>query len=244
MAFDITTLDAPFAALKAFDWGSDPAPLSVIDAAVVAAHAEKPLRDELEKRLTAILGAGPSRAAKEYACRKLMLIGTATSVPALAPLLGDKDLSHMARFALERIPGPEASAALRQALGTVSGDLVIGMISSVAARGDQEGVAALAKLLTAAPQTASAAALALGRIHSPEAMAALTAADLFAANGVGRAVLDARLACAEALLAAGKKAEAEAVYRALAAAAKGKPQAKAAELAATRGLLACLDSAS
>ncbi len=35
-----------------------------------------------------------------------MVIGTAESVPALAALLPDKDLSHMARYALERIPAP------------------------------------------------------------------------------------------------------------------------------------------
>ena len=37
MPFDTTTLDSPFTALAAFDWGADAAPLGVIDAAVVAA---------------------------------------------------------------------------------------------------------------------------------------------------------------------------------------------------------------
>jgi hypothetical protein len=65
-----------------------------------------------------------------------------------------------------------------------------------------------------------------------------------AANGVGQAVVDARLACAESLLAAGKRADAMAVYKALAAAAAGKPTSKSIELAATRGILACLDTLS
>jgi hypothetical protein len=243
MAFDLATLDAPFAALKSFDWGADAAPLVVIDDAVIAASADAALRGELEKRLGSILAAGASRAAKEYACRKLMLIGTAASVPALATLLADKDNSHMARFALQQIPAPEAGAALRTALGQVRGDLMIGMIASLAARGDVASVPALAPLLAADPQVAAAAAEALGRIGGPEATAALNAADPLTAGGVGRAVVDARLACAEFSLATGKRSEAMAIYQGLAGLAKGKPEAREIELAATRGLLACLDSA-
>ena len=241
MGFDIASLDAPFAALAAYDWGGDAKPFTRIDDAAIAAHGDPALRAELEKRLVAILGGGTSRAAREYACRKLMMIGTAASVPALAALLGDKDNSHMARFALERIGAPEAAAALRTALGQVQGDLTLGMISSLAARRDTASVPLLAKLLGGEPRQAVAAAEALGAIGTPEALAALSAADPFAANGLGRAVVDGRLACAEALLAAGKRSEAKAAYQALADAARGKPEAKAVSMAATRGILACSD---
>jgi hypothetical protein len=242
MAFDLATLDAPFAALKAYDWGADAAPFKTIDDAVIAAHGDAALRGELEKRFSAILGAGTSRAAKEYVCRKLMMIGTAASVSPLATLLADKDNSHMARFALERISGPEAADAIRKALGSVPGDLKFGMISSLAARHDAACVPMLAGLLAGDAKLAAAAAEALGTIHTPEALQALSAADPMAANGVGKAVVDARLACAEALLAAGKRTDALAVYKSLADVAKGKPEAKAVELAATRGILACLDT--
>lgn len=242
MAFDLATLDAPLTALKGYDWGADATPLKVIDAAVVAAHADKPLRERLERDLAAILAPGTSRAAKEYACRKLMLIGTAASVPALAALLGDNDNSHMARFALERIDAPEAAAALRAALGAVADGLKVGIMSSLAARGDAASAPLLGKLLGGSPTIAAAAAEALGSLHTPDALSALSAADPLAANGVGRAVVDARLACAEALLAAGKRAEANAVYQSLLDAAKGKPAAKSIELAAIRGIVACLDT--
>lgn len=242
MAFDRSTLDAPFAALAAFDWGAEAAPLATIDRAVIAAHADQVLRADLEKRLGAILGAGPSRAAKEYACRKLMVIGTAASVPALAGLLGDKDHSHMARFALERIEAAEAGAALRTALDAVQGNLKCGMVSSLASRRDAASVPALAKLLAGDVTIAVAAAEALGTIGTPEALAVLAAADPLAAGGKGRAVVDARLACAEKLLAAGMRAEAKAVYQSLADAARGKPAARRIEVAATRGILACTDA--
>jgi hypothetical protein len=242
MAFDITTLDAPFQSLTAYDWGADAAFLKAIDAAVIAAQADAALQAELEKRFAAVLGGGASRATKEYVCRKLMMIGTKASVPALAVLLPDKDLSHMARFALERVPGPEAAAALRDALGKAEELLKVGMISSLAARRDSACVPALAACLKASPVVAMAAAGGLGTIGSPEAITVLAAADPFAAGGVGAAVANARLACAESLLAGGKRDEAIAIYRALAEAAADKPHAKALQMAATRGILACADT--
>jgi len=244
MASDPASLDTSFATLRGYDWGADAAALQPIDAAVIAAHGDAAARADLEERLVALLGGGTSRAAKEYVCRKLSLIGTAAAVPALANLLPDKEHSHMARFALERIAAPEAAAALRKALATVQGDLKIGMISSLAGRGDVASVPALAALLASEPRTAAAAAAALGRIGSAEAAQALAAADS-ADQAVRAAVVDARLSCAEAQLRQGKRQEALATYKALAdaAAADTSPAAKAGRLAATRGILACLDTA-
>ncbi|MGB8852888.1 MAG: HEAT repeat domain-containing protein [Pirellulales bacterium] len=242
MPFDLTTLDGPFVALKAFDWGGDAAPLAAIDAAVIAAHGDAALRADLEKRFVALLGPGTSRATKEYVCRKLSLIGTPASVPALAALLADAAESHMARFALERMAAPEAGVALREALGRVSGDLKIGVVGSLAKRRDAECVPLIAPLLTADPKTAAAAAAALGIIGSEAAIESLEKADAAAGNAVAAAVADGRLACAEKLLAAGKRAAALAAYRSLATAAAGKPAAKQIELAATRGVLACMDA--
>jgi hypothetical protein len=64
MAIDPASLDAPFAALAAFDWGGDAKTLAPIDAAVVAAHGDASLTAELEKRLAAVLGSPAPRAAK------------------------------------------------------------------------------------------------------------------------------------------------------------------------------------
>ena len=244
MAYDPASLDKPFDALKAFDWGGDTSAFQPIDAAVIAAHADPAARADLEKRLTALLGTGTSRAAKEYVCRKLSLIGTAASVPSLAALLPEKDHSHMARFALERINVPEAAEALRKALETVQGDLKIGMISSLAGRGDAASVPLLAALLSGESRTAVAAADALGSIHTPEACQALAAASSVTDKAAAAAIADARLACAESLLRQGKRAEAKAIYTSLsdAAAAGTTPAAKATRLAAARGILACLDT--
>jgi hypothetical protein len=245
MAHDPASLDKPFASLQAFDWGGDATALQEIDAAVIAAHGDAALRADLEKRLSALLGGGCTLAVKEYACRKLAAIGTAASVPALSALLPDRDHSHMARFALQQIAAPEAAAALRKAAGDLQGDLKIGMISSLAGRGDAASVPLLAALLRGDSRTAVAAAEALGRIRTDEAVQALAAAADVADAHVAAAIVDARLAGAEAQLRHGRRREALATYRALAdAAAHGTTaSAKAARLAATRGILACLDTA-
>jgi hypothetical protein len=217
-AYDSASLDKPLDILKSYDWGGDASAFQTIDAAVLAAHTDQAARADLEKRLSSLLGEGTSRAAKEYVCRKLSLIGTAASVPSLAALLPEQEHSHMARFALERIDAAEAAEALRKALGSVTGDLKIGMISSLAGRGDAASVPLIAALLAAAAGGTDQA--------------------------VAAAIIDARLACAEWLLRQGKRPESMAIYKSLAdAAAKGTtPTAKSTRLAAARGILACLDT--
>jgi HEAT repeat protein len=228
-------LDQAFDALKTYDWGTDTAVLTPIEQAVIASHGDAAVRKDLESRLTAVLSTGASRDAKDYVCRKLMVIGTAQAVPYLSALLPDADLSHMARYALEGIPAPEAAQALRDALTKVANLQKIGVISSLAQRRDEASVSALAGLLTDSDAAvARAAAIALGEIGTSEAAKALAAAKP-SAPPAEKAAVDARLACAEDLLAQGKKAEALAVYKSLA----GDGQSKFIKQAATRGILAC-----
>ena len=205
-----------------------------IDEAVVTTHGDAAARKDLETRLAAVLASSVSRDAKDYVCRKLMVVGTAASVPALAALLADKDHSHMARFALERIPAPEAAEALRDALPKVANGLKIGIIGSLGCarrRGQRESAGGARWRQRRGGFCA--AALALGDIRTGEAANAVASAKP-SHDDANAAVTDARLACAEALLSAGKKAEALALYRSLA----GENQPKHVRLAATRGLLA------
>lgn len=239
MAYDLTTLDAPFAALKAFDWGADAAAFQPIDAAVIAAHTDADLRAALESRFALLLADDSSRAAKEYVCRKLAMIGTAASVPGLAALLPNPTHSHMARFALERIDAPAAGDALREALPKVDRTLKIGMISSLASRKDQASVPLLAALLIGDAAVAAAAAEGLGTIATAQAAAALASRD--GTGPVADALTDARLACAEALLAGGDPAAAKAIYVAIEKSVGQDPKShrgRAVRIAATRGLLA------
>ena len=137
-------LDQAFEALKTYDWGTDPKVLNPIDEAVVATRGDAAARKELETRLAAVLKTDVSRDAKDFVCRKLTVIGTAASVPTLAALLADEDLSHMARYALERIPAPEAAQAMRDALPKIDNALKVGVMGSLGVRQDVASVPALA----------------------------------------------------------------------------------------------------
>jgi HEAT repeat protein len=165
-AVDRSGVDKAFADLPKYDWGNSREALNAIDDAVVKSHGDEAARADLETKLLAALGAADSTAAaKQFCCRMLAMIGTVKAVPVLEPMLADKDLSHMARCALERIPGEEASKALAAAAGKLAGPLKIGMINSIGARRDAGSTPMLVGLLKDAdPQVASAAAAALGRI--------------------------------------------------------------------------------
>ena len=100
----------------------------------------------------------------------LAVYGTKDAVPALAPLLLDKELSSWARIALEAIPDPAADEALRTALGKAQGRLLVGVINSIGVRRDAQAVSGLvAKLKDADADVASAAAVALGHIGGDQA---------------------------------------------------------------------------
>ncbi len=231
-------LEDALEALKKYDWGTDPAVLKPIDEAVVTTHGQSDARAKLEGQLAELLATDVPRAAKDYICRKLMVIGTAAAVPALTALLSQPELSHMARFALEQIPGGEAEGALQGALTKTTGAQRIGVMSSLGSRGDAAAVAALGGMLSDSdPAVARAAALALGHIPSSESAKALATAKSTDAQ-VKSAAIDASFACAEKLLASGKKMEALAIYKRLAT---GEPE-KHVKLAATRGMLACTNS--
>jgi HEAT repeat protein len=232
-------LDQAFEALNSFDWGTDPQVLRAIDETVVTSQNDLEARKQLETRLAAVLETDVSRAAKDYVCRQLMIVGTADVVPALARLLSDPDLSHMARYALERIPAATAAQALRDAVPEADGALKAGLIGSLGTRGDAESVAALIELLDDADTTvARSAALALGAIRAPRAAQALLEAAKRRPE-LQSAATDAALACAEILLAARNGTAALVIYKALA----GEDQPKQVRLAATRGMLACAGKA-
>ena len=227
-------LDQAFDALNSYDWGTDRKVLDPIDKAVVATHGDAAAREKLEKRLVAVLQSQVSRDAKDFVCRKLRVIGTAASVPELAKLLSEKEHSHMARYALESIPAPDAADAMRNALPKLVGELKVGVIGSLGARKDAASVSDLAALLSDQDSSvARAAAFALGAIRSKEAAQALSTAK--PNNDARLAATDATLACAEELLKAGKNSEARKIYSGLAT----STQPKHIRLAATRGMLAC-----
>jgi HEAT repeat protein len=225
-------LEQAFEALKTYDYGVDRHVLDPIDEAVVQTHNDSAARKELELKLLATLQSSAPRDAKDYVCRQLRTMGTVASVPVLETLLADPELSHMARYALERIPEPQAGHALEHQLQKLNGNLKVGVISSLGTRG--EGVGSLRALLKDPDEAvARAAAVALGRIGSVDANKALATAP--PRSPLTIVFADASLSCAEKLLSAGHAKDAKATYERLL---KNKPSDLVRQ-AAERGIKAC-----
>jgi HEAT repeat protein len=225
-------LEQAFEALKTYDYGVDRHVLDPIDEAVVSTRNDPAARKDLESQLLAVLQSHAPRDARDYICRQLRTIGTAASVPALEALLPNPDLSHMARYALERIPDSQAGQALERQLRKLNGLLLIGVISSLGVRG--QGVSLLRPLLQDSDEAvARAAAIALGRIASEDANKALSSAKPRPA--LAAVFADASMSCAEKLLATGHAKEAKATYQRLL---KSNPS-ELIRLSAERSLKAC-----
>lgn len=213
---DSGEVDKALETLKTYDWGADRNALNPIDRAIAAAQGNAAALKPLEKALVGALAGGVSRSALDYVCRRLRVIGTSQSVEALSALLGSEETSHIARYALERIPDEKATEAIRDALPKVSSKLKVGMIGSLGTRRDEKSIGTFSKLLEDSDtQVAKAAAQSLGLIGTSAAAKELSKFAKKASADMKKPVGDACLVCAERLLADGKKAEAIALYKEL-----------------------------
>lgn len=167
-----------------------------------------------EAKLIAVLqSADASRKDKIDACRQLAIMGGKDSIAPLAALLGNEELSHNARYALEPNPDPAVDEALRDALGKLKGGPLVGVIGSVGVRRDAKAVGALAKLLgNSDAVVARAAARAMGKIGTAEAATALQQALAKASAGNRLDFCEGLFRCAETLAADGQKQQALAIY--------------------------------
>jgi HEAT repeat protein len=168
---------------------------------------------EVQKFIATLQSPTAAQFDKVEACRQLAVFGTKDAVPALAALLSDEKLAHMARYALEPLPDPAAGDALRAALGQLQGKLQAGVINSLGVRRDAKAVEALIQLLTNPdPEVATAAAAALGRIGNSKCAQALQPALGQATPATRAALADACLVCAERLLAQNERRQATGMY--------------------------------
>ena len=185
-------------------------------------------------KLVAVLQSNAPQKDKADACRELARIGTKDAVPALAALLGDPQLSHMARYGLETIPSSAVDKAFRAALATLHGRELAGVLDSIGVRRDTGAVKALgARLGDPDPEVAQAAARALGNIAGSAAAKALRSALHNAAATNQPAVCEGLLRCADSFSAKGPSKKAMAIYDLL----RPMPLAPQIRLAAWRGAI-------
>ncbi len=207
-----TELNKAFAHLHDWRFGADYSPLRRIGEWVRQNSNRARVARRLARRLRAVvLDRTATVDAKRFACRQLATIGTAADVPALAALLPDPALSHMARYALQRIPGKKAEAALIAGLAAAPPLQKIGILNSLGERRSAAATSTIERYLgNSNPAVAGAAAAALGKIAAPEAFRALAKVWQTppAAGGPDRVVLfDALLRCAAALARQGRGRE-------------------------------------
>ena len=205
-----TNLSADYSAIVEYDFGKSRRALAAIEEEIrtVAPSSFPQVEAELLKALNS---KKTTYAGKQFVCRMLRRVGSAQSVPALAKLLDDKDLSHIARFALQHMPAPQAGEALVQALPRSKGDLKIGLIGSIGQRGDRKAVPQIAELATDGNVNIARAAMeSLGRIGGQQAAEAL--AKIKAPDNLRASRDNAYLMCADSMLAEGQKEEAMKIY--------------------------------
>jgi HEAT repeat protein len=177
------------------------------------AHAADRQNAAKEKELIETLRSDSPAAEKAIACKQLAVYGSPQAVPELARLLTDERLASWSRIALEAIPGPEADEALRKAMDSLKGRLLIGTINSIGVRRDHGAVDPLTvQLQDPDADVASAAAVALGRIGNAAATKTLRGSLVGAPAKVRTAVAEGCILCAERLMAEGKTNEAVEIY--------------------------------
>jgi HEAT repeat protein len=172
-----------------------------------------PAHREKEATLIQVLQSNADRKAKADACRELAVVGGKAAVKPLLALLGDEQLSHMARYALETNPDPAVDRGLREAAATLQGKLLVGVIGSIGVRRDTKAVAILEKhLASAEPDVVQSAARSLGAIGNSAAAKALQKAWPKTAQDNKLAVAEGLFRCAEV---SGSARSALAIYQPL-----------------------------
>ena len=213
-----------------YQFGQSRECLTVLSDAVRDSFSNAAARAELETRFGALLKAkDTSWDAKQFACRQLSICGGEASIPVLAQLLPVKETSDMARYALERIPGPAVDKVLLNALPKSADAVRIGIINSIGVRRCADAVTLLTPLAVQKDKaTAEAAMAALGRIGNAAAYEALEKSK----NTEHHAVwAEAVLLCGDQALIANDAAKATKIFESLG----GEKEPRAVRVAAFEG---------
>ncbi len=171
------TLEAILKDLATIEYSRDEAVLYRLREYVLAHNKSEESRAACEGEILAGLGSATQPYAVLALCRALRLVGSDSSVPALEKLLVHEATTDAARYALEKIPGAAAEAALLKSLGAAQGQIKTGIVSSLGQRRSPEAVDLLAALIfDPDAELARAAVISLGRIGDAAASAALAEA--------------------------------------------------------------------
>lgn len=211
------TLDQTLNQVAQYEFGSSREPLSMLADYVREATSDESARSETARKISAVLASDATTDCKRFLCRQLALIGGDESVDALAALLDDPALSHMARYALEANPSERATAALIDAMDRVDGELLVGVVNSIGRRRGADAVGRLMEMAVSDDEALALAAVeALGQIATPAAADALNRVVVdYKLQSVAEklnSVYRAQLMAADTLAREGHADRAEAIY--------------------------------
>lgn len=195
---------APYSRLVSLQYAGSQDAVASLRKAIADAGADRARLDAIEADLAGMLErADTTFAGRQAICENL---GTLYAVsfargdhpipPVLVAMLTDPKQVDFARSALERAPGAAVDAVFLSSLGTSKGRVRMALIESVGVRRIAAGVPALGDILSGGdPAEAAAAARALGKIGSKEALEALEKAR----DPLSTEVVEARIRCARNL---------------------------------------------
>lgn len=192
--------------------GQSREPLVQIEQLVREAVDNKGERAQVEAAMVKLLGPGSTFEAKRFACQQLSVIGSDSSVSAIAKLLKDDETTGIACLALGTRASAKADKTLRAALATAKGRGRLQIISTLGDRRVGKAAKVLAKLARNSDAVVADTAIrALGKIANKAAIKALDELRKEANPPLGDSLADASLRCAGALAAAGKSKAAFAI---------------------------------
>ncbi len=170
----------------------------------------------IENSLDKFIASPASIEAKRFVCGQLAVIGTDTSLEAIATLLGNNDTVGIACLALASHPSTKAGEVLRKALPTSTGAARLQIISTLGDMQDTASVTALKDLAEDADMVvAGAAVVALGKIPGDDAINALYSIRKSSKSELSLAVAEAFLRKAAQIAAAGQTDAARSLYEGL-----------------------------
>jgi HEAT repeat protein len=154
----------PYAAVMKRDFGTAIDEMTAIEKEIESAPADR--YPAFEDKLIAILNApDATKPGKQFACQMLRIVGSPKCIPAVAALLTDEQLSHIARYVLLPMKNPAADTALRVALTQTTGPVRIGIVNTLGDRKDREALNAVAALVGSGDELTGRACLnAIGKI--------------------------------------------------------------------------------
>lgn len=123
------------AAILSYDFEQSRRPLSEVQDMVTEAANGPDAGAALAAELASLLPLCTTYAAKDFLCRQLAVIGTESEAGEIAALLYSDETTHMARYALQGIPGQKVDAELVKALhAKLSETATVGIINTLAVR--------------------------------------------------------------------------------------------------------------